>query len=187
MDQFVEINGEAVLLATDFCRMPAWPAAKSDVDKAQDKLMIPYGPGCCIPGIPGVNVDVGQNVPIMRTAIPPGSALDDIMLGDCRVPEMKVGIGATLPSQVHRSLSWEKHPVDPKSSKKFFLDRNKSLAIATKEKFKEFKVIFNQERTCGQNLLEQLIVNTIADGTSFGYFGSTQTDTEEPQGAAVVA
>jgi hypothetical protein len=160
--------------------MPAWPAAKNADDKKQDSLMIPYGPGCCLPGMPGLNIGTGTNVPIMRTAIPPGSALDDIMLGDCRVPEMKTGIGATLPSQVRRSLSWEKHPLKPGDSKKFFLDRNKSLADAAKEKFKEFKVIFNQERVCGQNLLEQLLVNTIGDGTSIGYFGSSRDDTETP-------
>lgn len=190
-NQFVEINGEAVLLAEEFCRMPAWPAAKDDVQKKQDSLMIPYGPGCCLPGIPGINVGVGTNIPIMRTPIPPGSVLDDILLADCRVPILKTGIGATLPSQVRRSLSWQKTPLSPASSKEFFIKRNASLAVDNKETFSKFKVIFNQEKTCGQNLLEQLLVNTIGDGTSFGFYGKDDdTDASETAGilesAAVV-
>lgn len=174
-NQFVELNGEAVLLAEDFCRMPAWPAAKTAEDKKQDKLMVPFGPGCCLPGVPGG----GGDLPIMRTQIPPGSVLDDIMLGDCRVPAMKIGIGATLPSLVRRSINWQKNPLDVNTSKAFFIARNKSLAPA--KDFTKFKVVFNQEKTCGQNLVEQLFVNTIGDGTTFGYYGEDESGGGKPK------
>ena len=191
-DQLVEINGEAVILAQEFCKMPAWPAAKSDKDKKQDKLMKVFGPGCCLPI--SSSLGSGGDLPIMRTTIPPGSVFDQMMLDDCRAPVMKIGVGATLPSQVQRTLSWEKNPLKPEISKKFFLDRNKSLTEGEeKKKFDKFKVIFNKEITCGQNLLEQLLVNTIGDGTSIGFFGSVDNNvdglggTADPQGAKVIA
>ena len=55
-----------------------------------------------------------------------------------------------------------------------------------------YKVIFNKEISCGQNLLEQLLVNTIGDGTSIGFFGSVDNNvdglggTADPQGAKVI-
>ena len=182
-DQLVEINGEAVLLAQDFCRMPAWPISKSTSDHEKDKLLIPVGPGCCLPfGIAG---SVGIDIPIMRTPIPPGSALDDMLYGSCRVPVLKTGVGATLPSQVRRSLSFEKNPMNTVVSKQYFIKENKSLTSDNAgEKFDKFKVIFNKQIPCGQDLVEQLLVNTIGDGTSFGYFGKENVDpdtgTEQP-------
>jgi hypothetical protein len=188
-DQFVEINGEAVMLAQDFCRMPAWPRARTPDEQKKDALMVPLAPGCCIPGFPG---NAGGDIPIMRTAIPPGSALDDIMLGDCRVPTMKTGVGATLPSYVRRTLGWEKNPLSTLNSKTFFSERNKSLTKdAANEKFEKFKVILTAQRVCGQNLLEQLLINTIGDGTPFAGYSNRvgdvdQGDTENPGDAVYV-
>ena len=177
-DQFVEINGEAVMLAQDFCRMPAWPRARTSGEQKKDALMVPLAPGCCIPGFPG---NAGGDIPIMRTAIPPGSALDDIMLGDCRVPTMKTGVGATLPSYVRRTLGWEKNPLSTLDSKAFFAVRNRSLTKDDEsKKFESFKVILTAQRVCGQNLLEQLLINTIGDGTPFaGYSNRVGDDPQE--------
>jgi hypothetical protein len=173
-NQFVEINGEAVFAASDFCKLPAWPAAKTSEDREKDKLLVPIGPGCCLP-IEGITTGT-VDIPVMREPVPPGSALDTMMYDDCRAPIMKTGLGTTLPSRVKRTLKWEKHPEKPSVSKTAFLKRNAQFTPKSKQMFKGFDVTIEKIATCGQSLMEQLMINTIGDGTTFGYYGTTLED-----------